>query len=51
MEEEKVVCPKCGNEVILHFNHDYSKKELPFNDVLCNECGEFFEIEGQNKVE
>jgi uncharacterized Zn finger protein len=45
MEEEKVICPKCGNEENFHFNYDYSKKELPIIDVLCNECGEFFELE------
>lgn len=42
--EYKVVCPKCGNEENFHFNYDYSKKDLPIEDVLCNECGEFFEI-------
>lgn len=44
-EKEKIVCTKCGNEENFHFNYDYSKKELPFNEVLCNECGEFFELE------
>ena len=43
-KEEKIVCPKCGNEENFHFNYDYSKKDLPIEDVLCNECGEFFEI-------
>jgi uncharacterized Zn finger protein len=45
MEEDEVICPKCGNEENFHFNYNYSKKELPIIDVLCNECGEFFESE------
>jgi uncharacterized Zn finger protein len=49
MEEEKVICPKCGNEENFHFNYDYSKKELPIIDVLCNECGEFFELENSKQ--
>jgi uncharacterized Zn finger protein len=44
MEEDKVICPKCGNEENFHFNYDYSKKELPIIDVLCNECGEFIDL-------
>lgn len=43
-EEPKIICPKCGNTENLHFNYDYSKKDLPIEDVLCNECGEFFVI-------
>ena len=45
MEEEKIVCPNCGNEENFHFNYDYSQSELPIEDVLCNECGTFFKIE------
>jgi uncharacterized Zn finger protein len=40
---EKLKCPKCGEEENLHFNYDYSKPDTPVIDVLCNECGEFFE--------
>jgi uncharacterized Zn finger protein len=50
MEEDKVICPKCGNEENFHFNYDYSKKELPIIDVLCNECGEFFELENSKQI-
>lgn len=42
--EEEVICPKCGNDENFHFNYDYGKKELPIINILCNECGEFFEI-------
>lgn len=44
MEEKKVVCPNCGNEENFHFNHDYTKPDLPIEDVLCNECGTFFKL-------
>lgn len=43
-EEKEVVCPKCGEEENFHFNYDYSKPNLPIEDVLCNVCGEFFEF-------
>ena len=33
------------------FIYDYSKKELPIIDVLCNECGEFFELENLKQKE
>jgi hypothetical protein len=36
------VCPKCGNKDNLHYNYDWSEQHRPINDVLCNECGEFF---------
>jgi len=42
--EQKIKCPKCGNEENLHSNYDYSKKELPIIDILCNECGNCFEF-------
>lgn len=42
--KEKIVCPKCGNKDNFHFNYDYSKKDLPIEDILCNECGKIFEI-------
>lgn len=40
---EEIMCPNCGEKENLHFNYDYSKKDLPIIDVLCNECGTFFE--------
>lgn len=43
MAKEEIICPKCGNDCNFHFNYDYSKKEMPVIDILCNECGEFFE--------
>lgn len=36
-------CPKCGSTENFHYNYDYLKKDTPVIDVLCNECGEFFE--------
>ncbi len=45
MEEEIVICPKCGNNTNFHFNNDYSQVEPKIIDILCNECGEFFELE------
>jgi uncharacterized Zn finger protein len=37
-----VRCPKCGEEKNFHYNYDYSRKDIPVIDILCNECGEFF---------
>jgi hypothetical protein len=45
MEKEKIICPNCGEEKNFHFNYDYTKRDRPIQDVLCNECGDFFEIE------
>ena len=42
MEKDNNKCPTCGEEENLHFNYDYSKKELPVTNVLCNECGTYF---------
>ena len=39
-------CPHCGEKENFHFNYDYTKKEIPVLNVLCNHCGEFF---GQEK--
>ena len=36
-------CPKCGEVNNLHFNYDLTKQHRPVLDVLCNECGEFFD--------
>jgi len=43
-EEEKVTCPNCSEEENFHFNYDLGKEEIPIINILCNECGEFFEI-------
>ncbi len=43
--ENEIVCPNCGEKENFHFNYDYSKKDLPIEDVLCNQCGKFFEIQ------
>jgi hypothetical protein len=45
MEKGTIICPNCGEEKNLHFNYDYTKRDRPIQDVLCNECGDFFEIE------
>jgi uncharacterized Zn finger protein len=42
--EQEIICPNCGNEDNFHFNYDYTKKELPIINILCNECGNFFEL-------
>lgn len=36
-------CPKCGETENLHYNYDYTKQHRPVIDVLCNECGTFFD--------
>lgn len=36
---ENTMCPECGNEENFHTNYDYSKKEMPIIDIICNECG------------
>ena len=45
MKEEKIICPVCGNIDNFHFNYDYSKPDLPVDEILCNECGEFFKLD------
>jgi len=42
-DEEK--CPICGEKENLHSNLDYSKSDLPIENILCNECGTFFKVE------
>jgi len=51
--QEMIVCPKCGNKENFHFNYDYSASneygiKRKIIDILCNECGEFFNIENLN---
>ena len=38
-------CPKCGEEENLHYNLDWSKNPPPVINILCNECGEFFDTD------
>ena len=40
MEDE--CCPKCGECENIHTNYDWSKKERPVEEYLCNECGIYF---------
>lgn len=42
--EKEVVCPNCGEKENFHFNYGYYRIDMPIEDVLCNECGYFFEI-------
>jgi DNA-directed RNA polymerase subunit M/transcription elongation factor TFIIS len=44
MKQEKIICPNCGNKDNFHFNYNYSEKDLPLTDILCNECGEIFNL-------
>jgi uncharacterized Zn finger protein len=48
MEKETIICPNCGEKENFHFNYDYSQKHMSIINVLCNECGEFFEIKKQS---
>lgn len=43
--KDKIICPHCGEKENFHFNYDYTKKDMHIESVLCNECGETFEIE------
>jgi phage terminase large subunit GpA-like protein len=45
---QKTICPHCGEKENFHFNYDYTQKDMPVINILCNECGEFF---GTNKEE
>ena len=40
MEEE--CCPNCGECENIHTNYDWSKKERPVEEYLCNECETYF---------
>ena len=37
-------CPKCKTDNI-HFNYDYTKKELPVERIYCNECDWFIDFD------
>jgi hypothetical protein len=40
--EEQIICPNCGEDENIHINYDWSKKENPVEEYLCNECGIYF---------
>jgi uncharacterized Zn finger protein len=40
---KQTICPHCGETENFHFNYDYAQKHMPVINVLCNECGEFFD--------
>ena len=42
MEEEEECCPNCGECENIHANYDWSKKDRPVKEFLCNECGTYF---------
>jgi hypothetical protein len=44
-----MICPHCGEEENFHFNYDYTQKHMLIINVLCNECGEFFNSKEQQK--
>jgi len=46
---KQTICPHCGEKENFHFNYDYTQKDVPIIDVLCNECGEFFNSKEQQK--
>lgn len=49
MLNKKIACPKCGECENLHINYNHSKSNYAIDDVLCNECGEFFDIDNFSK--
>ena len=36
-------CPRCNETENLHFNYDYTKQERPVIDIICDECGAYFD--------
>jgi uncharacterized Zn finger protein len=49
--EKQIKCPNCGEEENFHFNYDYSKKDMPIVDILCNKCGQIFKLEKEKEKE
>jgi transcription elongation factor Elf1 len=41
-------CIKCGEEENLHYNYDFTKDERPITEILCGECGDFFNVNVNN---
>ncbi len=50
-QEEIIICPNCGEKENFHFNYDWTKSERPIVDIMCNECGEFFELKLEKRRE
>jgi DNA-directed RNA polymerase subunit M/transcription elongation factor TFIIS len=47
--DSKLICPKCKNEENFHENRDYSKKEQPVTEIICNECGTIINKNNNNE--
>ena len=43
-------CPYCNNEENFHVNYNYARLTDPITEVLCNECGKFFDIREEEKI-
>ena len=41
-EETDDRCPNCGEYENIHTNYDWTKKDRPVEEYLCNECGTYF---------
>lgn len=37
-------CPHCGEEENIHTNYEYSERDRPIEEFLCNECGKYFVV-------
>jgi len=44
VNKQQTICLHCGEKENFHFNYDYTQKHMPVINVLCNECGGFFNI-------
>ena len=42
-------CPYCNNEENFHVNYNYANPKDPNTEVLCNECGKFFDTSHQHE--
>ena len=42
--DDDIICPNCDEKENIHFNYDYTQKDMPVEDVICNECGCTFKI-------
>ena len=41
-----VQCKQCGETQNLHTNYAYHLPDTPVESILCNECGEITEVDG-----
>jgi Fe2+ or Zn2+ uptake regulation protein len=39
-------CKNCGETQNLHTNYAYHLPDTPVESILCNECGEITEVDG-----